>query len=93
VNPRCIGLKGRDFEVPMTGVAYMTTYNHELAQYFEPGKEIIFYKDSNELINKINYYLEHSKEAVKIGLAGRKRALTDHTWEKRWKQLLEICGG
>ena len=86
-----VGLKGRDFEVPMTGAAYLTTYNAELARYFVPDKEIIFYKSPRELRDKVLYILSNPEEGIKIGLAGRERALRDHTWEKRWLKLWEVC--
>ncbi len=75
-----VGMKGRDFEVPMTGCAYLTTYNDELAHYFVPGEEILFYRDKKELQEIVRYYRAHPEEAVAIGLAGRVKALSQHTW-------------
>ena len=85
-------LKGRDFEVPMTGTAYLTTWNKELAECFEPDKEIIFYRTKEELLEKIRYYTANPDEAKKIGAAGRARALKDHCWQDKWCQILEVCG-
>jgi hypothetical protein len=89
-NTTNVGLKGRDFEVPMTGAAYITTYNELLAEYFEDGKEIIFYKNKDDLLEKIKYYLNHQKEAIEIGINARKRSLAEHAWEKRWMKILDI---
>ncbi|MEJ1337205.1 MAG: glycosyltransferase, partial [Candidatus Sedimenticola sp. (ex Thyasira tokunagai)] len=92
-NTQQVGMKGRDFEVPMTGCAYLTTYSDELAHYFVPGKEILFYRNKKELQEIASYYVAHPGEAVAIGLAGRAKALSRHTWEQRWVHLLGVIRG
>lgn len=47
----------RTFEIPMCGGIEFTTYNDELASYFEEGKEIVFYKSKEEMIDKVRFYL------------------------------------
>jgi len=42
-------LKGRDFEVPMSGALYVTQHNPELALVFDIGREIVTYRDESEL--------------------------------------------
>ena len=84
------GLKGRDFEVPMTGTAYLTTYNEELTKYFIPDKEIILYYNKEDLLKKIKYYSANPEKIIEIGQAGRARALKDHTWLQRWAEVLEL---
>jgi spore maturation protein CgeB len=80
----------RDFEAPMSGALYFTGYQDELADYYEIGKEIICYDDKHDLLDKVQYYLIHNREAEKIRKAGRERALSEHTWEKRFCQLFSI---
>lgn len=85
------GLKGRDMEVPMTGCAYITTYNEQLAELFTEDREIIFYRSLSELREKISYYTCNPVEAIAIGIAGRDRAMREHTWTARWKQTLSVA--
>ncbi|MEW7976674.1 MAG: glycosyltransferase [Candidatus Sedimenticola endophacoides] len=87
---RMVGLKGRDFEVPACGCAYMTTYNSELEKYFVPEKEIVFYSGEKELMEKLRYYSANQKEAKEIGDRGRERVLREHTWSARWRYLLSV---
>jgi spore maturation protein CgeB len=84
-------LKGRDFEIPLTGTTYITTYNNELASFFEADKEIIFFKNKHELLKKIRYYLNHQDLIQKIGVAGEKKAREYYTWDKHWLDVLSIC--
>ena len=85
-----VRLKGRDFEVTMTGAAYITSFNQDLAKYFVDGKEIIFYKDKNDLLDKIKFYLNNPEKAIEIGLNARIKSLKEHTWEQRWLKVLDI---
>ncbi|MFH2069035.1 MAG: DUF6492 family protein [Candidatus Omnitrophota bacterium] len=86
-----VGLKGRDFEVPLTGTAYLTTCHEELARCFEPDREMFFYSNEEELIRKVKYCLDNPEMTKEVGLAGRKKALAEQTWEKRWQEVLEMC--
>jgi len=86
-----VGLKGRDFYTPMIGTVYLTTYCRELSEFFEEGKEILFYRTPGELVAKTKWCLAHPDEARAIGLAGRRRALREYRWENRWKEVLELC--
>jgi len=85
-------LKGRDFEVPMSGGLYLTQHNPELSLVYEIGREIVTYRDVEDCAKKIKYLLGHPEEAEKIRRAGRERALKDHTWERRFEQIFRMAG-
>lgn len=73
----------RDFEVPMSGGFYMLEYLEEIEQFFAPGKEIVCFDGPTDLVEKCRYYLDNETERRRIAQAGRRRALEDHTWQKR----------
>ena len=79
----------REFEAPMSGALYCTGYCEELAEYYEPGKEVLTYQSEHELLDKIRYYLRHPREAEEIRRAGRRRALECHTYQKRFQDLFK----
>ena len=85
-------LKARDFEVPMSGGLYLTQDNQELSLVYDVGKEIVTYKDEKDCALQIKRLLKDPSEAEKIRKACRKRALRDHTWEKRFEQAFKIAG-
>lgn len=85
-------LKGRDFEVPMSGGLYLTQNNPELSLVYEIGKEIIMYDNEVDCAKKIKWLLENPEEANKIRVAGRERALIDHSWEKRFENIFRLIG-
>lgn len=85
-------LKGRDFEIPMSGGLYLTEAHPELAKVFRPNEEIITYSGIDDLVQKIKYYLSHPAEAEAIRRKGHERALREHTWEMRFDKIFQLLG-
>ena len=79
----------REFEAPMCGALYFTNYSDELAEHYEPDKEVIIYRNEHELLDKVNFYLGHPQEAEKVRKAGYERALKCHTYQKRFTDLFD----
>ena len=84
----------RSFEIPMSGGLQICSYCDELAEYFEEDKEIIFYRNNEELIDKARFYLksENYKIRMKMKTAARRRAENDHTWFDRFKKVFDYFG-
>lgn len=85
-------IKGRNFEVPGCGGFLLTGDADNLRDYYEDGKEIVIFRDINDLIAKIKYYLAHEDERIAIAKAGYERTLRDHTYEKRFNELFRAMG-
>jgi spore maturation protein CgeB len=82
----------REFEAPMSGALYCTGYTNELAEFFEPDKEVIVYRSEEELLEKVRYFLRNTEQAEKIREAGYIRALAEHTYHARYKKLFTEIG-
>jgi spore maturation protein CgeB len=80
----------RLFEVSGIGTLLLTLEQENIAEYLEPGKEIVTFRDGTDCIEKANYYLSHEAEREKIAAAGQARTLKEHTFENRAAQLLEV---
>jgi len=85
-------LKGRDFEVPMSGGLYLTQDNPELSLVYKIGEEIVTYKDEKDCAEKIKWLLADHKKADSIRKAAREKALKEHTWSKRFEQIFVLSG-
>jgi spore maturation protein CgeB len=72
------GLKGRIFQVCLAGGFLLTEYLPGLEKYFEIGKEIDCFRDKEEMVEKIRYYLGHDAERQAIARAGWERACSQH---------------
>jgi spore maturation protein CgeB len=83
---RILQVRLRDFEVPMSGGFYMVEYMEELEEFFEIGKEIVCYRDFEDLADKVTYYLAHDSERERIRRAGHERCKRDHSWQRRFER-------
>lgn len=84
----------RNFEIPMSGGIEFCKYNEELASYFEENKEIVFYRNDDELVDKVKYYLQKATddELLNIKRNARKRSINEHTWMCRFNKIFETLG-
>jgi hypothetical protein len=85
-------LKGRDFEVPMSGALYLTQHNPELSLVFDVGREIVTYRDPVDCARIIKELLNDRNRAASIRKAARARSIRDHTYQARWSRVFEIIG-
>lgn len=83
-------LKGRDFEIPMSGGLYLTEDHPELERVYDLGKETCVYRGFDDLTAKIRHLLAHPEEAEAIRQAGFRRARRDHTWEMRFGRVFSL---
>jgi len=88
----CEQIKGRHFEIPSCGGFQLSYYVEGLEHCYEIGKEIAIYTNIDDLVEKTRYYLSHDNERKKIADAGYKRAINEHTYEKRVKDILDFTG-
>jgi len=80
-------LKGRDFEVPLTGSFYLTGYHKELEEYFKIEHDIGTYNSKEDLLKKVKYYLENEEEREKIANNGYERCINNYTAKKSYEKL------
>ena len=90
--PGTTQVKLRDFEVPLAGGFYLVERVAEYEEFFRPGVEVETWETVDELIDKIRYYLDHDAERRQIAEAGRRRAVAEHTWDKRFAMLFRELG-
>lgn len=83
-------IKGRNFEVPGSGGLLCTQDADNLSEYYIDGKEVLVFKNTKDMIDKITYYLHHEDERIKIVQAGYERTLDEHTYEKRFQKIFSI---
>ena len=65
----------RSIEIPACGGFMLAEYSSEHGRLFEDGREAVFYRDRQELLDKIGYYLAHEDERAAIAEAGRRKCL------------------
>lgn len=77
------------FEAIACNQVVITSYVEELQDYFDIGREILCYRSEEELYNLVKYYLKHEDELELIRKRGYIRFLNNHTYEKRWNDVIK----
>lgn len=84
------GVNQRFFEIAGCGGFQICEYRDEIKEFFEIGKEIITFRDLNELKKQVEHYLAHPEERRKIAEAAYKRAHKEYTFRKRLEEMFRI---
>ncbi len=85
------GLNMRHFEITAAGGFMMCYHQPEIEEHFEVGKECVVFRNEADLLEKIDYYLNHADERGEIALAGQARTLSQHLYRHRLERLLQVA--
>lgn len=93
VTIHCIrtGAPLRIFDIMGVGGFVMSNYQEELAELFVPDKEIVLFKDIDELIEKTDYYLKHEDARLRIAMNGYKRVKKDYNYDVALKKMFKMA--
>lgn len=80
----------RLFEATGVGACLLTDWKSDLAQIFEPEREVVTYRSAAEAIEKYRWLVENPAQRDAIAKAGQARTLRDHTFAQRAPILDEL---
>lgn len=89
MRPIETGLSLRIWDVLGSGGFLLTNYQAEIPEYFEIGRDLEVYESMDDLIFKVDYYLNHEAERLKIALSGYEKTAAYHTYEMRLAKMLK----
>ena len=85
--------KGRVFEVAACKSFSLVDYFTPYLKFLKNNKEIVMFKNNEELLKKINYYLKNNKEREKIAKNAYQKTIKNHDivneYKKLFKEILE----
>jgi spore maturation protein CgeB len=84
------GLNTRTFDIPACGAFEIVDYKKIIENHFAIDKEIVSFKDINELKSKIDFYLKNDELRKSISLQGQRKVLHEHTWVHRAQEVLKV---
>jgi spore maturation protein CgeB len=80
----------RTFEGPACGAFMLHERTESHLEVFREGKEAAFFESSDELIDKVRYYLTHEHERERIRQAGHARTLSGgNSYRDRLEEILQ----
>jgi hypothetical protein len=81
----------RVFEGTACGALVLTdSVANGLDELFDIGREMVVYRDDQDMLEKIAHYLAHDEERESIAQAGQRRTLQEHTYPHRMQRLVDI---
>ena len=87
-KPIRTGLPLRIWDILCAGGFVLSNYQEEIPEYLEIGKEIETFASEEELLYKIDYYLEHEEERKIIAKNGYEKAKEKYSLRERVKELI-----
>ncbi|MEJ8572821.1 CgeB family protein [Microbaculum marinum] len=79
----------RTFEIPACGSMLLADRSDEHRDFFEEGKEAEFFSSTEELVDKVRYYVRNETERQRIAQAGLKRcAASGYSYLRRLEVAL-----
>ena len=82
------GLNQRSFDPCISATPVVTDAQADLERCFEPGVEALVWRDAAELNEVYDRLLRDPAEARRVGEAGRRRVLAEHTFAHRLAALM-----
>lgn len=87
------GIPLRCMDIMGCGGFLLTNYQEDMLQFFEPGRDYVYYESRADLLDKVEYYLTHEDEREAIAENGYKKVARDHTYEKRLQEIISVVMG
>lgn len=82
----------RPFELAGCRAFAISGWSEDIGKYYKEDKEMIFYRNTPELVQKIKYFLAHNVEREAIAEAAYNRTIREHTYEKRFREIFSKIG-
>lgn len=83
------GVNSRLFEAAACGGAVISEYRETLPHHFDVDREVLAYESFDELLGHARRLIDDVAFGAQLGDAAAKRALADHTYDKRLLKLME----
>ena len=80
----------RTFETLGCKTFLLTNETENLNKLFNIGEHLITYNSKDDLLEKVNYYLNNDNEREQIAENGYKWVLKNHTYDNRAKEIIQI---
>lgn len=84
--------KGRVWEVASCGAMLMEDINQGTNLWFEPFKDYVPFSSQEDMVDKINYYLNHEDKMIEIAGSGKKKTEIQYNPRNWWSIVLNRCG-
>ena len=86
----CYQASPRVYEALACGAFLVVDAQPDVVSLFKDRRELVVFKDIDDLRSIIKYYLQHTKERAKITQAGHEEVLAKHTYVHRVREMFNV---
>lgn len=84
------GIPLRCMETLASGGFLLTNYQADFLRHFIPDEDFVYFDSKEDMLQKIDYYLNHENERAAIAESGYKKVLKYHNYDTIFKQIYEM---
>lgn len=84
------GIPLRCMDIMGAGGFLLTNFQSDFLDYFIPDIDFVYYTDTQDLTNKIDYYLEHEDKRAEIAQNGHRKVKENHSFEQCFDTIFKI---
>ncbi len=81
--------KARVFEVSACNSFLLSEYFSGYLEFLKEDEEIVMFKDKEELLKKVNYFLKNEKEREEIAEKAYKKTMSNYAQEAEFKKIFK----
>ena len=82
------GIPLRAFDIMGSGGFLLSNYQADFLDDFVPGEDFDYYESRDDLLYKLEYYLNHEEERAAIAKNGHDKVAATHTYRHRVREML-----
>ncbi|EIJ80537.1 hypothetical protein PB1_09257 [Bacillus methanolicus PB1] len=84
------GLPLRVFDVLSSKGFLLTNDKQDIHRLFKDGRDLVVFRDNQDLVEQIDYYLHHEEERIRIAESGHETLCKHHTYVHRLEKIIEL---
>jgi spore maturation protein CgeB len=78
--------------VPGSGGFLLTDRVPHLERYLEPERDVGVFESTDDLVERVDWWLRHEDQRAAVADAGYRRVLAEHTYDHRFAEIFETAG-
>ena len=78
----------RFFEIPVAGGFQIASACPEMEKLFQPYRHLLYFKNNNELVEAVQFALDHEDDCTTMKNLTRQLVLDKHTYQHRIKEII-----
>ena len=84
------GIPLRAMDIMAAGGFLLSNFQADFLDFFVPEEDFVYYSSSEDLLNRLDYYLTHEEERQAIARNGHDRIAAGHTYRHRVREMLDF---